>query len=236
MSDANSVSNQVATGAEGVDKKSEGEGHFAKLRQAKEKAELVAEQERQERLRLQQEVDALRAKHLNPASDDHDDDYDSDGYVDNKHLKRTIKRLENDFDKKVEEKLVKRLEEENRKNFMFKLKSEYQDFDSVLNEETAAKLEQSNPRLAAMILNIPDEYQRRAMAYEAIKTAGLHKKAEPAKQESMQEQIARNQRSPFYIPPSSGHGSAAIGGDFSKEGRKAAYEALKKHKAAITSR
>lgn len=226
MTSVNSVSNEVAPQAEATEKRTESEGHFAKLRQAKEKAEYVAEQERQERLRLQQEIDSLRNKHLNPSQDE--DDEDDVSYVDSKFLKKTIKKLESDFERRVEEKLSKKLDDENRRNFMFKLKSEYQDFDQVLTEETAAKLEQANPKLAAMILNIPDEYQRRAMAYEAIKTAGLHKKAEPKEKESIQEKINQNQRSLYYIPPATGHSSSEVGADFSKEGRKAAYEKLKK--------
>ena len=231
--DVNSVNKEVATPDQPAEKKNESEGHFAKLRQAKEKAELVAEHERNERLRLQQEIDSIRAQKLSPKSDEEEEE--DDGYVDARALKRTIKRLESDFDRKVEEKLVKKLDEENRKNFMFKLKSEYPDFDHVLTEETAAKLEQANPKLAQMILNVPDEYQRRAMAYEAIKTAGLHKKAEPAAKESVQDKINQNQRSLYYIPPATGT-AGMPSGDFSPEGRKAAYARLKNLKSAVAAR
>jgi hypothetical protein len=228
--DQNSVTADVATAtpaAANTDK----ELNFAQLRKQKDQLAYQLEAERAQR---NQEIEALKAQmqelksHRSRVEDEEDS---SEPYVDNKRLDRKLQSLEQKFDRKVEERARAIVNEENQKNFMVRLRSEYKDFDDVLTEDNAAKLEQTNPKLAQLILNVPDEYQRRLMAYEAIKLAGFNKKAEPV----MQAKVDQNARNPYYHPQSSGSGTPTMG-DFSKAGQKAAYEKMKALQSSYRAR
>lgn len=209
----NSVKSELAATNSSAEqqKQADKEINFARLRQEKEYLAQELQKSNAERDRL------LQQSRNNQSENDEDDS--DEPYVDHKKLNKRLARLEKDFEVKAEEKARKMIEEDRQRNFMSRLKSEYSDFDQILTEETATKLEQVNPKLAQMILQIPDEYQRRAMAYEAIKTAGLHKKPETS---SIQDKVNQNQRNPLNIPSSSGSAPSGMG-DYSEAGKKAAY-------------
>lgn len=54
-----------------------------------------------------------------------------------------------------------------------KLKSEFPDFNKVVNHENLRKLKEQDPDLAMMIYNNPDLYKQSAVAYRAIKKMGI---------------------------------------------------------------
>jgi hypothetical protein len=182
----------------------------------------MAEQERAEREKLAQEIERLKAQRSDASDDDEDDD--GEPYVDRKRLKRELSKFKKDIDKVAEEKARNLLAEENRKNYLYRLKMQFPDYDQVMNEEAIEKFTSSNPAYAERILKSPDEFERRELAYHAIKSAGLHKKEEP--KQSMQDIVNQNAQNPYYHPSSASPPGKMLG-DFSPAGQKAAYEKLR---------
>lgn len=227
---AESVKTEVASVDQVAEQKeSNAERNFAKLRQKADKAEQMADQERNERLKLQEEVERLRGQRVTEFSDDEEDD-SSDPYVD----KRKLKKLFTKWEAKNDEKIVRTaqeiarqvLNEDRQRNFMTQLKSEHRDFDEVVNDDTIEKLKAGSPRMAAMLAGEPDEYKKHAIAYEAIKLANLHRKPENVK-----EKVEQNMKNPYYYPSSMGTGGTSLG-DFSSTGKKAAYDKIQQLKAS----
>lgn len=208
-------------------KQNDKEFNFARLRQEKERAVAAAQEAMAEKERLQLEIEKVRAqaqKMRAPELED-EDEVDDEPYVNRKGLKRVLSKLDQSIENKIDERaqaIAKRiLEEERQKNFVFQLKSEYRDFNEIVTADSLEKMQNANPRMAAIIDRMPDGYEKGQMVYETIKTMGLHKKPEP----SVKERVEQNQRNPYYHPTTSGQGTAAMG-DFSEAGRKAAYQKI----------
>jgi hypothetical protein len=222
------VRTEVAPVEQTVEQKpSDKEYNFARLRQEKERAVQAAEQERSERLKLQEEIEKIKAQthKMHAAGSEDEDEVDDEPYVNRKGLKKVLSKfgqnIENTIDERAQAIARKILEDERQKNFVFQLKSEYRDFNDVVTADTLAKLDQTNPRMAAIIDRMPDGYEKGQMVYETIKTMGLHKKPEP----SVKEKVEANLRNPYYHPTTSGSGTQQMG-DFSPGGKKSAYEKI----------
>lgn len=224
----NSVTAPPATETTQEPKSQTKELNFERLRKENERLAQHAEAERQARLKIESEIAAWRQHY--EASRNEEEDESDEPYIDRKTFKKQLSRLEKQLeekiDKKAEEKARTLLEEAQKKDFAYKLKSEYRDFDEVLNSETAEKFSQQHPELAQEVLSIPDEYQRRKMAYQMIKSIGLHKK-EDAVKASAQAKIDANLRNPYFHAGAIANGSQLPIGDFSEAGQKAAYEKMK---------
>ncbi len=227
---ANSV-NPVATDNQ-TETKSDKDLNFDRVRKENQRLLEHAQQERDARVRLEAELNVYRqqAPKQRQDEDDEDDSSSNEPYIDQRTFRKTLSKFERTFeekvDKKAEEKVRRILDEERKKDFVHRLKSEYRDFDDVLNNETAEKFSQQHPDLAEEILSIPDEYQRRKMAYKTIKSLNVHKKEEP-KSTTGQDKVNQNMRNPYYAPTSFGNPGQAPTGDFSEAGQKAAYEKMR---------
>lgn len=220
----------VEQAVQGEAKQNDKEFNFARLRQEKERAVAAAQDAIAEKERLQQEVEKVRAQAEKMRVPEIDEDEDDDEpYVNRKGLKRVLSKLDQSIESKIDERaqaIAKRiLEEERQKNFVFQLKSEYRDFNDVVTSNTLEKLQEVNPRMAAIIERMPDGYEKGQMIYETIKTMGLHKKPEA----SVKEKVEQNMRNPYYHPSTAGQGTVAMG-DFTEAGKKAAYEKVEQLK------
>lgn len=208
-------------------KQSNKEYNFAQLRKAREQADIEKEQERQARMRLEQELDNLKRSRSSIPEGEDDIDDDSEPYIDKKSLKKHLKRSKletaREITQDIEQKVQNAVAEERKRNDELRMKLEYPDFNEVLNEETAQKLMEKRPQLAQKILKIPDEQLRKELAYQAIKELGLHKKEEP--KSTIQDQISNNKRSLYYTP-SGMSGPSGNPVDFSETGQKKAWEMM----------
>lgn len=220
----NGVSGEVATSGANAEqqKQTDKELNFAKLREKNERAERELEAQRQETIRLAQEVDRLKQRYSSHVEEEDDDD--SEPYVETKKLKKILAKVDEKIERAAEEKAARIFEQKMKQDYMFRLKSEYKDFDEVLNQETIDKLAEAHPSLTNQIMKIGDEYERRVTAYETIKGMGLHKKAEAS---PIQEKINQNMRNLYHVPSATGNPPAAVG-DFSQAGKKNAYENMQK--------
>lgn len=149
---------------------------------------------------------------------------DDEPYVDRKKLARTIdnlkKDLEKDFDAKAEQKARMMIEEERRQNYL----KQNPDFAQVMSPEIVQKFAEMHPDMAEEILQMPDSFARQKLVYTSIRKLGIDK-PQP-KQQSIQEKIDQNRRSPYYQPSGTGSAPYAGQGDFSPSGQKNAYEKL----------
>ncbi len=136
----------------------------------------------------------------------------------NKREARLKKEAEDIADRRIEQKLKEREDA----NWLGRLKSEYRDYDEVLNDDTVARLAESNPNFVQAVMQIPDEYARRKVVYELLK-----KEKPKAESPSIKEKVEENARNPFFIPPSQGTPPAVDYDLQSPSSRQAAYAKLK---------
>jgi hypothetical protein len=106
--------------------------------------------------------------------DDSDDDFDvsDDTYIEGKHLKKYVKNLKQEL-----RNTKKQFEEYNQQNAVsnaeMRLKSQFNDFDSVVTKENLDKLASQKPSLYRSILANPDLYDKGYTAYEFIKNSDI---------------------------------------------------------------
>lgn len=226
--DEQSVNGQVANPQNPVadEKPSNREENLRNLVKKAERAEMERDQERAEKAQLLQRMQELEAR-MNQSNSSDDLELEDEGYIETRKLKKVLARFEQKIDQKMDQKTEQNarrlLDEERQRSSIYHLKTEYRDFDQVMTEDTVNRFAEKHPGMANTIMKIPDEYERKKMAYEAIKTLGLHEKKSET---PIQERVDRNQKNLYFTPSGVGTSSHPAG-DFSKSGQKAAYEKMK---------
>lgn len=174
-------------------------------------------QEMAERQELERELYRLK---LAQSSDEDDD---SEPFVDDKKLNKKLARFGEQQDKSTESKIQNAvhvaLKEERKQNWI-KTNS---DFYEVLQH--ADKFAKLDPELAETILEMPEGFERQKLVYKNIKALGIHKPEQ--KQQSIQEKIDANRRSPYYQPSGIATAPYSGAGDFSEVGKKNAFDKMK---------
>jgi hypothetical protein len=205
--------NQVAVQE---NKPSDKEINFRKIEE-KHRRELADMQARLE----ETERKATEALSRNQIEDDNDDE----PYVGHKRLEKKL----SSFEKRLEEKIDKRAEEKARMLIGQKEEEDWiknnSDFSDVLREENLMKLVNKAPGLAESIKRMPDGIEKQKLVYNTIKSMGLDKPEQ--KQQSIQEKVDANRRSPYYQPSGVGAAPYSSVGDFSDSGQKNAYNKMK---------
>ncbi len=184
------------------------------------------EQERQEKEKLKQELEAFRKQ---PQQNSHDDEDDSEPYVDHKKLNKKL----NSFGQSTQSEIQKAMETA-KQAAKEELKQELwlennPDFYSVL--EKADEFAQRAPKLAENILKMPNNFERQKLVYQTMKELGIDKP--PQKQSTVQDKIEANRRSPYYQPTGTNSGPYAAVGDYSASGQKNAYEKMQQLKSQL---
>lgn len=197
------------------------EDNLVKQRQMYERQ---LEAERQSKLQLEQRLAELERR--SSPSETFDDDENDEPYIDRKRLKKESVKIKTEAVKEskqyVQEAVAAALAEERQKNWL----KQNPDFEEVM--KNAQKIQDLDPEAAEAFLELPPGFERQKLVYKTIKLAGLHKKQEP--QQSIQEKIDSNKRSPYYQPSGVGTSPYANQGDFSPVGQKNAYEKLQQLK------
>jgi hypothetical protein len=193
------------------------------FRQLEAKYERQLSQERAARIEAEKKMEEARRPQVRE-----EDDAD-EPYVDHKKLNKklaafgeqTKQQTQSDINKAVTLALA-----EDRKQTWLKNNG---DFYDVLQH--AEKLAQKDPDLAESILEMPESFERQKLVYKNIKALGLHKPQEKAT--SIQDTIDANRRSPYYQPSGVGAPPNTMGGDFSKQGQKQAYDKMQELKSRL---
>lgn len=203
-------------------KSNDKEFNFRQL-EARYKREL--ELERSKREEAEKAREAAERKRQEPEDDDN-----SDPYVDHKRLDKKLssfeKKMEERIDKKAEEKARVLIEQQKRDSWL----RNNPDFYDILQH--ADKFAQQEPELAETILEMPESFERQKLVYKNIKSLGIHKPKQP--EQSIQQKIDANRRSPYYQTSEMGSTPYNSGaGDFSQSGQKNAYAKMQELKSKL---
>jgi len=138
--------------------------NFRSLRLEKERLE----RENSEYLRELQEYKKPALKKP-PEEEDLEINLGDDDLFEGKHYKKIQKQL------KKQQEALDRYESQAKLNTAeSRLKSQYVDFDKVVNETTIKRLRESEPELADTIASNPDIYNKAVSAYKMIKKLGIY--------------------------------------------------------------
>ena len=176
------------------------------------------EQERAARLDAERIAQEMQQRQQQQPEED-----DNEPYVDHKKLDRKLAKFGQQNRQETQSEIQKAVQTalaEDRKASWLKNNA---DFYDVLQH--AEKFAQHDPELAETILQMPEGFERQKLVYKNIKALGLHK--EMPKQQSIQEKIDSNKRSPYYQPSGVGTAPYSQVGDFSDNGQKQAYDKMK---------
>lgn len=136
--------------------------NFKRLREKSERAE----RERDEAVRILKEMYAKQEKISD--SDDEDFKINDDDLVEGKHLSKFQKKI-----KKLEQQVHNYEQVSDQLRTETRLKSQYADFDKVVNQENIEVLREKYPELADSIANSSNLYNKAVSAYTLIKRLGI---------------------------------------------------------------
>lgn len=160
---------------------------FKTLREARERAEKERDELKQQLERIEQ----LQAQKNQPQQQQQQQQEDyalgADDLVEGKHLSkydREINSLKKELENYKQQTTAMSVET--------KLRSEFSDFDTVVNKENIEILRTAYPQLAAALNSSSDLYNKAASAYTLIKKLGIHSSETYNKEhEKVQENIAK---------------------------------------------
>lgn len=150
-------------------KESAQSSRFKVLREARERAE-------RERDELKARIEQLEIQHQQPQKDtSYEEDFSigPDDLVEGKHLSRYEKQIQT-----MKKELDTYKQQTTSSMVETRLRTEFPDFDTVVNRENIEILTAQNPHLAATINASSDLYSKAAAAYTMIKTLGIHNEQE----------------------------------------------------------
>jgi len=134
--------------------------NWKEVRKAKEKAE----RERDELLRQLQDIET---RSQTPKEEEEDVSLAPDDLVEWRHVEKKIKKLE--------EELKTFQESSSQSNAESRLKSQFPDFDKVVNKENIELLKQTEPEMANLLLQGKDLYSKGVSAYKMLRNLGIYK-------------------------------------------------------------
>jgi hypothetical protein len=203
------------------------------FRKQEEMFQRKLEQERQARQAAEEKLEKLAQERFKPPkSDEDEEDYGDEPYVDHKRLKRELGRVAkktiDETDTRIQNAVQNALAEERQKMWL----KQNPDFYEVMNHAQA--FAERDPELAESILEMPKGFEREKLVYKNIKALGLHKK--PEDQPKIQDKIEQNRRSPYYQPSGAsgpGYGIVNGGKDISPLEGQNAYKKMQELKARL---
>ncbi len=123
-----------------------------------------------------------------------------DEHIPKGKVKKLINKAKQDAAQSAQEAVEKAFEQREKSRFMDKLKSQFSDFDDIVNPETLSLLEENDPQLAITIAEVKDPYKIGLQSYKYIKALGLADKVPQARRvkevEKKLEQNAKTVQSP----------------------------------------
>lgn len=129
--------------------------------------------------------------------------------------------MEEKISKKAEERAKQLLEQERQANFL----KENKDFEQIMSQDMLQKFVDTYPDIAEGILqSMPDDFNRKKHVYKTIKSLKLHMK--PEEHDTINDKIRKNQQSGLYQPSNVAPSAYKVGGDFSPQGQKQAWDQM----------
>lgn len=223
------TSDPVAQGANQAQetKRNDQEINFAALRKKTEALEAQLQQSEQERLQQRQLLEQMQAK-LQPDRDEFDALPDEE-LIDKAKLKRIREKDREKLLKEAEQVARQTYQKLDSENFAYKLKMAYPDYDQVVNEANAEKLQEKDPLFMKALAKVSDEFERREMAYQKMKELSRQEEKPKVKAQDVVEEN-RKAAGNFFTPSGQGPMNNPYAFEFdvrNKEARQQAYAKLK---------
>lgn len=223
-------------GAQVQEQLSDKELNFRRLEAARDKEREARDREREARLKaemqnevLKQEIENIKQM-LQPKEKDPLEEIEDIADLDRDKLRAILAKREEQIQKGFEKTLAQKLDEiernKRRTNFRDELRKTYQDYDSVMNPDVIAAIQEREPEAVAAISAIEDPFVRCENAYKFFKKHMVIPQKEEAP--SVKERVEENMLNPYYVPSGQGSPPPAVEFDVrSPASKKAAYEKLK---------
>lgn len=145
---------------EALPPRSNKEENFRALREKTERLE----RERDDAIRLAQSIYAQQNKQPTPPEEDDDVRLSDSDFVEGTHLNKVQKKI-----KKLEGKLQEYEKNAQTYTIESRLKSQFPDFDAIVNVDNLKMLREYEPAVADAILAAPDLYNQGVLAYKMVK-------------------------------------------------------------------
>lgn len=199
--------------------------NFRRLEQAKE-------EERERRVKAEMEAALMKQRlemlEMQNRPQERDPLADVQDFVDPASLKAAFaqerQRLTKEAENIADRKLKEWKQQEEKSNHMSRLKSEFPDFGTVLNQDNVVRFEQTHPEFVQSLLYVEDDYERKKLAYNFFKR---NMAQQEAPRQTIKEKVEENKTNPYMIPTGSGNPSAMEYDLKSPQARQAAYAKLK---------
>lgn len=114
-------------------------------------------------------------------------------YVPGEKVVKGLRKIEEKWEKKLKE-VENRYQQTHQNTLIQDLKREFPDFDDVVNSETIAILEETNPRLSNAIAQNKDPYLMAVQSYEYIKAKGIHSKTPVTRKTEVERKLEQNKK------------------------------------------
>jgi hypothetical protein len=193
------IVNQNANQAQA--KQDDREVNFAALRKKTEALEADLQESKQVISKQNQMLEQMQAR-FQPARDEFDALPDEE-LIDKAKLKRIREKDREEFRKEAQQVARETYAQIDSENFASKLKAAYPDYDQVVNQANAERLQEKEPGFMRLLAREKDEFIRREEAYKKMKE--LAQAVEPPKVKA-QDVVEENRKAAgnFFTP--SGHG------------------------------
>lgn len=166
--------------------------NWAELRKQKQDLEkkLQSQQELLENVLRMQQANMAGAPQAIPEVDELDQ-IDADEYIPKGKVEQLVAKRAAQIARQEAEAMFAKREQG---QFMQKLKVKYADFDDVVNADTIAHLEITDPELAETIAELKDPYKMGVQSYKYIKALNLSKKPESKRAKETLKKIEENEK------------------------------------------
>lgn len=162
------VSQQSQLDSEAVKKAEEQEKNWKAMRQRQKEMEIELRQKNEMLERLLQPQKQAVQEVAEPEEPDEE-------YVPAGKVKGIARRTVQPLEKKIQE-LENKLAHQEQQKLVQSLRTQFPDFDDIVNVETLEMLEKNEPELAATIAEFKDPYKMGIQSYKYIKALGLVEK------------------------------------------------------------
>jgi hypothetical protein len=138
----------------------------------RERAEAAERKARDLEYQLQMRTQQQEKPVQRDEEDEDDFDISDDSYVEGRQVKKILKKMDQKI-KSTKQQFEEMAQKSALKYAESNLKSQFNDFDSIVTEDNLQKLKDAKAPLFRSIMANPDFYDRGYSAYEAIKSMGI---------------------------------------------------------------
>lgn len=148
------------------------ENNFKALRERAERAEREREELMKYVLESKKAEQPVKKQMTEPEIEDEDFDFsvDDDALIEGKQAKRLAAEL-----KKMKQQMKAFQSQSQESVIEAKIKAQYPDFDTVVNSDNVAQLNQEYPEIAATLRDTKDLYSKATAAYKIMKKFGIYR-------------------------------------------------------------